>query len=257
MVDALVWGVIQGLTEFLPISSSGHLVLGPAFLSELGVSISTPSLAQSAFLHLGTLVAVVVYYRQDLRELLRFRTSAKARRLVGLLAVGTAPAAVGLVLEGWLDTVAGQPGSVSAALLITAAVLWLGDRFRRGERRLPEAGWRDGLFVGVAQALALVPGISRSAVTITAGMARGLSPRQATRFSFLLGVPAIAAAGLRSATRMDLTSQSLGPSLLGLAVAAVVGYVSIIALLALIGRVGLRPFAVYATALGVVGLVIF
>jgi len=257
MVDALVWGVIQGLTEFLPISSSGHLVLGPAFLSELGVSISTPSLAQSAFLHLGTLVAVVVYYRQDLRELLRFRTSAEARRLVGLLAVGTAPAAVGLVLEGWLDTVAGQPGSVSAALLITAAVLWLGDRFRGGERRLPEAGWRDGLFVGVAQALALVPGISRSAVTITAGMARGLSPRQATRFSFLLSVPAIAAASLRSATRMDLTPQSLGPSLLGLAVAAVVGYVSIIALLALIGRVGLRPFAFYATALGVVGLVIF
>ncbi len=257
MVDAMVWGVIQGLTEFLPISSSGHLVLGPALLSEWGFAVSAPSLAQSAFLHLGTLMAVVLYYRRDLRELLRFRTSAKARRLVGLLAVGTAPAAVGLLLEGWLDTVQGHPQFVSGALFLTTGVLWLGDRFRGGARTLEQAGWRDSLWVGVAQALALVPGVSRSAVTITAGMTRGLSPRQATRFSFLLAVPAIAAAGLRSATRMDLTPQSLGPSLVALAVAAVVGYVSIMGLLSVIGRTGLRPFAIYTGVLAAVGVITF
>ncbi len=257
MVDALVWGVIQGLTEFLPVSSSGHLVLGPALLSEWGFSVSTPSLAQSAFLHLGTLMAVAFYYRRDLRELLKFRTSPKARHLLGLLVVGTAPAAVGLVVEGWLNTVQSHPEFVSGALLLTTGVLWLGDRFRGGARPLEQAGWRDSLWVGLAQALALIPGVSRSAVTITAGMTRGLSPKQATRFSFLLAVPAIAAAGLRSATRMDLTPQSLGLSLVGLAVAAVVGYVSIVGLLSVIDRVGIRPFAIYTGVLAVAGLIIF
>ncbi len=257
MIDALVWGVIQGLTEFLPVSSSGHLVLGPALLSEMGFSISTPSLAQSAFLHLGTLVAVVIYYRRDLRELLRFQTSAKARHLWGLLAVGTAPAAVGLLLEAWVDTAQDHPEFVAGALLFTTVVLWWGRRLGGREGRLEEAGWWDGLWVGLAQTLALLPGISRSAVTITAGMARGLSPTQATRYSFLLAVPAIAAAGLRSVTRMDLNFPSLGPALLGLAVAAVVGYFSIVALLSVIGRVGLRPFAVYTGVLGVVGLLVF
>ena len=257
MIDALVWGVIQGLTEFLPVSSSGHLVLGPALLSKMGFSVSVPSLAQSAFLHLGTLIAVVFHYRRDLWDLLRFRTSATSRRLWGLLAVGTAPAMVGLLLEGWVETVQGRPRLVAIALLFTTVVLWWAGRLRGREGRLDEAGWRDGLWVGLAQTLAFWPGVSRSAVTITSGMARGLSPREATRYSFLLAVPAITAAGLRSATAPDLAAQSLGPALLGLGVAAVVGYLSIVGLLAVIGRVGLRPFALYTGLVGIVGLLVF
>ena len=257
MIEAVVWGVIQGLTEFLPISSSGHLVLGPALLSKMGLSISVPSLAQSAFLHLGTLVAVIVYYRRDLRELLRFRTSRRARHLWGLLALGTAPAAVGLLLEARLEVAQDHPEFVSGALLFTTVALWWGHRFRGRDGHLENATWRDGLWVGAAQVLALVPGVSRSAMTIKAGMARGLSAPEATRYSFLLAVPAITAAGLRSMTRMDLTADSVGPALVGLAVAAVVGYLAIIVLLRVIGRVGLRPFAIYTGILGVVGLIVF
>lgn len=254
MVDAIVWGVIQGLTEFLPVSSSGHLVLAPRLLSEMGLEVATPSLAQSAFLHLGTLVAVVFFYRRDLASLLRFKTSPKARHLWGMLAVGTAPAALGLVVEDWVAAVQERPSLVSAALLLTTVALLLGQRLQGAAGNLEDARLRDGWWVGLAQTLAFLPGVSRSAVTIATGMSRGLSPEQATRYSFLLAVPAIAAAGLRSLTRMEVTAGSVGPSLLGLAVAAVVGYLSILGLLSVIRRIGLAPFAAYTTALALVGL---
>lgn len=256
MVDAVAWGIIQGLTEFLPVSSSGHLALVPALLSEMGLSVSAPSLTQSAFLHLGTLAAVAFFYRGDLGELFRFRSSPKARRLWGLLIVGTAPAALGLVVEGLVESAQENPTAVSWALVFTTAVLLAGHRLGRRTGRLEEAGWRDGLWVGLAQVLAFMPGVSRSAVTITTGMARGLSPAEATRYSFLLAVPAIAAAGARSMTRMALTPETLGPDLLGLGVAAVVGYLSIVGLLSVLRRVGLAPFAVYTAILAVVGLYI-
>lgn len=257
MADAILWGIIQGLTEFLPVSSSGHLVLVPELLSEMGLSISVPSLAQSAFLHLGTLAAVVVFYRRDLAGLLRFRTSRRSRRLWGMLAVGTAPAALGLVVEGWVEAAQDRPSVVSGALLFTTAALLWGQWLGKRTGNLEEARLTDGLWVGLAQTLAFMPGVSRSAVTITTGMSRGLSPEQATRYSFLLAVPAIAAAGLRSVARMDLTPESVGPSLVGLAVAAVVGYLSIVGLLSVIRRIGLTPFAAYTGALAAVGLVIF
>ncbi len=257
MIDAVVWGVIQGLTEFLPVSSSGHLVLAPALLSEMGFSVSTPSLAHSAFLHLGTLAAVIFYYRRDLRSLLGFRRSSQARHILGLLALGTAPAAMGLVVEDMVESAQERLALVSGALLFTAVTLVAGQWLGKRTGRLEEAKWSDGLWVGLAQTLAFMPGVSRSAVTITAGMARGLSPEQATRYSFLLAVPAILAAGLRSLTHMDLASETLGQLLVGLAVAAVVGYLAIIGLLSVLRSVGLAPFAAYTAALGVAGLYIF
>lgn len=256
MFNAVTWGIIQGLTEFLPVSSSGHLVLVPALLSEMGLSVSTPSLAQSAFLHLGTLAAVVFFYRRDLGTLLKFRSSAAGRRLWVLLMVGTAPAALGLLVEDLLESAQDSTTAVSVALGFTTAVLLMGHRLGGRNGRLEKAGLRDGLWVGVAQVLAFMPGVSRSAVTITAGMARGLSPEEATRYSFLLAAPAIAAAGVRSVTRMDLAPESLGPDLVGLGVAAVVGYFSIVGLLSVMRRIGLAPFAAYTAALAVVGLYI-
>ena len=256
MINAVTWGIIQGLTEFLPVSSSGHLVLIPALLSEMGLSVSTPSLAQSSFLHLGTLAAVVFFYRRDVGLMLRFRSSPKARRLWSLLIVGTAPAVLGLVVEDLVESAQDSTTAVSVALGFTTAVLLVAQRLRGRTGRLEEAGLRDGLWVGMAQVLAFMPGVSRSAVTITGGMARGLSPEEATRYSFLLAVPAIAAAGVRSVTRMDLAPEALGPDLVGLGVAAVVGYLSIVGLLSVIRRVGLAPFAAYTAALAVVGLYI-
>ena len=214
-------------------------MLIPALLSEIGLSVSAPSLAQSAFLHLGTLAAVVFFYRRDVGVLLRFRSSAKARHLWSLLIIGTAPAALGLLVEDLVESAQDSTTAVSVALGFTTAVLLVGQRLVGRTGRLEKAGLGDGLWVGVAQVLALIPGVSRSAVTITAGMARGLSPEEATRFSFLLAVPAIAAAGVRSMTRMDLAPESLGPDLAGLAVAAVVGYLSIVGLLSVIRRIGL------------------
>lgn len=257
MANAIVWGIVQGLTEFLPVSSSGHLVLVPELLSEMGLPVSTPSLAQSAFLHLGTLAAVVFFYRRDLAELLRFKDSPKSRHLWGMLAVGTAPAVLGLVVEDWVEAAQERPSVVSGALLFTSAALLWGQWLRKNTGNLEEARLTDGLWVGLAQTLAFVPGVSRSAMTITTAMSRGLSPEQAIRYSFLLAVPAIAAAGLRSMTHMELTPESAGPSLVGLAVAALVGYLSILGLLSVVRRIGLTPFAAYTVALAVVGLAVF
>lgn len=256
MINAVTWGIIQGLTEFLPVSSSGHLALIPALLSEMGLLVSVPSLAQSAFLHLGTLAAVVFFYRKDVGVMLRCRRSAKARHLWSLLIVGTAPAALGLLIEDLVESAQDSTTAVSVALGFTTAVLLMGQRLGGRTGRLEGARLRDGLWVGVAQVLAFMPGVSRSAVTITAGMARGFSPEEATRYSFLLAVPAIAAAGIRSMTRMDLSPESLGADLVGLGVAAVMGYLSIVGFLSVISRIGLGPFAAYTAALAMVGLYI-
>ena len=257
MIDALLWGIVQGLTEFLPVSSSGHLVLAPALLSEMGFWVSTPSLAESAFLHLGTLAAVVLFYRRDLGELLRFRDSPKSRHLWGVLAIGTAPAVLGLIVEDWVENAQENRAAVSVALLFTTVVLMWGQWIGKRDGKLEDANWLDGLLVGLAQVLAFMPGVSRSAMTIATGISRGLSPDQATRFAFLLAVPTIAAAGLRSLIQMEVTVESLGPALVGLGTAAVVGYLSIFGLLSVIRRIGLAPFAVYTAVLAVVGLYIF
>lgn len=256
MFDAIIWGLVQGLSEFLPISSSGHLVLVPAFLSHFGLATTEPSLAISAVLHLGTLVAVLIYFRSDLLKMLHFRTDPEARRILLLIIVGTIPAGVGFLLR---DTVADLQESViavSIALLGTALLLVVGQWLARGSRRLEEGRVPDAIVVGVFQALALIPGISRSGATIAAGNGRGFEPTQAARYSFLLGIPAILAAGLLEGIEL-MDSGGFGMELLvGAVIAGISGYVAIALLLAAIRRIGLVPFAVYAALVGVAGLVI-
>ncbi len=255
MLDAVIWGLVQGLTEFLPISSSGHLVLVPAFLSKLGWSIAQPSLAVSAVLHLGTLTAVVAYYRRDLVRLGRARTDPTARRLLGLLALGTLPALAGFPLRDSIDAFEDSPRNVAAALVLTGIVLALGSRLLTGTRRLESGTWRDALLVGVFQAFALVPGISRSGMTITAGGGRRFDATEAARFSFLLAIPTIAGGGLLSV--LDLSGEiTPGPMVAGLVVSAVSGYAAIALLLRALARVGLRPFAAYCLIVGVIGFVV-
>ena len=257
MLDAVLWGLIQGLTEFLPISSSGHLVLVPAFLTELGWAIDEPELAVNASLHLGTLLAVLLYYRRDLAMLLRPHRHPQAPRILWLLILGTVPALVGLPLESALDDFEESPQRVAGALLVTTAVLVVGWRLRGGDRTLEKGTWRDAVVVGIAQAMALVPGVSRSGMTIAAGLSRRLGRLEAARYSFLLSIPTIAGGGLISLVSLDAGTTDMAALFVGMAVAFVSGYLAIAVLLRALVRVGLGPFAVYTAAVAVTGLLVF
>lgn len=250
MLSAVIWGLVQGLTEFLPISSSGHLVIVPAFLSSLGMELDEPSLAVSAVLHLGTLLAILVYFRSDIARLLRFRSDPESRRLWVLLIVGTIPALIGLPLEGTLETLQDDPRNVGIALLGTSVLLWVGSRFTGGTRELDDARPLDAIIIGAFQALALIPGISRSGSTIVAGSARGLTPVEAARYSFLLGLPTIAGGGLLSLLEVSGAGSLDSSLLVGLVVAAVSGYAAIFIVLEALRRIGLIPFAIYAAVAG-------
>ncbi|MEA1903972.1 MAG: undecaprenyl-diphosphate phosphatase [Actinomycetota bacterium] len=256
MLEAIVWGLVQGLTEFLPISSSGHLVIVPAFLAEMGMDIAPPALAVSAVLHLGTLLAVLVYFREDVAKVLRFRTNDEGRTIAKLVAIGTIPAIIGLPLESSLDSFQATVSNVGWALMATGVVLVIGQRLATGDRRLPEGRVPDAVTVGIAQAFALIPGISRSGMTISAGNGRGFNPLEAARFSFLLGIPAIAGAGLISLPDLVATDQFGVELIAGFAVAAVSGYAAIAILLAALRRIGLLPFAAYCLGVGLLTVVV-
>jgi len=250
VLNAVFWGLIQGLTEFLPISSSGHLVLIPALLD-----IDEPDLATGAVLHLGTLVAVVWFYRSDIAGLVRQPFSDHSKRLWTLLGIGTIPAAVvGLTLDGPIEIIFSDPAFVAGALIATGLVLALGLMFQPGERTLTDGRSGDALVVGLAQALALIPGVSRSGTTITAGLVQGFSRLEAARYAFLLSIPAIAGAGLLQG--MELVDRGgFEPTLLvGLVVAAITGYGAIHGLVRLLSRSGLAPFAVYCIGFGTISL---
>lgn len=246
MIESALWGLVQGLTEFLPISSSGHLVLIPALLG-----IAGPDLATSAVLHLGTLSALIWFYRRDLWGIVASPGSQHSRTIVMLLVVGTIPAAVvGLALETPIEVIFSEPWIVAICLIVTGGVLALASLLPAGTRSVEDGTWRDALIVGVAQAFALLPGISRSGMTITGGLASGFSRKEAARLAFLLGIPAIAAAGGRETLRM-IDRGGFEPSLLlGMVVAALSGYLAISLLIRLIERVGLMPFAAYCVLFG-------
>lgn len=251
MLNAVIWGLVQGLTEFLPISSSGHLVIIPELLDQLGMDIQPPSLAVSAVLHLGTLIAVLVYFRSDLMKVLRFREDPEGRRIALLVLVGTIPAVVvGLPLRDRIEQIQEDVTMVGLAMIGTGVILIIGQIFAKGLRQLIDGRVPDAIVVGIAQAFALIPGISRSGITISAGNTRAFEPTQAARFSFLLGIPAIAGAGLLSLPDL-LGSGEFGIDLVvGMVVAAVSGYFAIAFLLAALRRVGLIPFAVYCLIVG-------
>jgi undecaprenyl-diphosphatase len=251
MLDAILWGAVQGLTEFLPISSSGHLVLVPAMLGR-----EVPDLATSAMLHLGTLVAVLIYYRQDLARMARF--DRPGRRMITIIAIGTIPAVIlGLLFEDTLDRLTEHPAAVAGMLILTGVIL-LGTTFlRRGERQTEQLAPSDATLIGFAQSFALIPGISRSGMTISAGLARGMGRVEAARFAFLLGIPAIAGAGLLSLARMvgDGAGVTI-ETIVGMVVAALTGYWAIAFLIKVLGRVGLAPFGIYCVVAGILGVVI-
>ncbi len=245
MIDAIFWGIIQGLTEFLPISSSGHLVVVPALLDR-----PAPDLATSALLHLGTLVAVIVYFRHDLLRMAKF--DRPARRMISLLIIGTVPAVVlGVLFEDRISDIISDPVLVAFMLIVTGVVLLGTTLMRIGDRRAEDVRPGDSFLIGVAQAAALVPGISRSGMTISAGLARGLSRTEAARFAFLLGIPVIAGAGFLEGLDVMSSGSSISAEVLvGMLAAALSGYAAISVLLRLLNRFGLAPYGVYCVIVG-------
>lgn len=253
VLDAALWGLVQGLTEFLPISSSGHLVLVPAFLDK-----EAPGLATTAVLHLGTLAAVLWYFRSDVGWLLRPNRDPRAWHIVKLLAIGTVPAVIaGLLLESTLDDIFNSPPRAGAALIFTGIVLVASGWFRRLTRILEDAGVADAVIVGSAQAVALVPGVSRSGMTITAALGRQFTAEESARFSFLLAIPVILGGGAQQ--MLDLAGEGglEWQLLIGVAVAAVSGYFAIAVLIKALTRYGLRPFALYCFIVGAVAIIWF
>jgi undecaprenyl-diphosphatase len=248
---AALLGVVQGLTEFLPISSTAHLRIAPALLGQ-----ADPGAAFTAVLQLGTLVAVVGYFARDLfvtmpRALLTDRSKPEAR-LAANLVVGTVPIVIAGVLGK--DYITGPFRSlwvIAGALALVAVMMLWADRRASGQRTMLELTWVHALAIGVAQAAALVPGVSRSGATITCALAIGLARPEAARFSFLLGVPAIAGAGMFEMKDALAVLGSDGWAALGLGVitAAVSGYVSIAWLLRYLARRTLAPFCAYRVLL--------
>jgi undecaprenyl-diphosphatase len=261
-LQSVVLAIVQGISEFLPISSSGHLILIPRFLGW-----EDQGLAFDAATHVGTLAAVLVYFRVDLAKMLyawirsiTHREMTPDGRLAWVVLFGALPVGiVGLLFKDTIETAFRNPMLVAANLAIFGILLWLADRFSRSTRDERSVGWKDAVVIGCAQALALVPGTSRSGVTMTAGLVLGLTRSAAARFSFLLSVPAVTAAGL--AAVKDLVEApdhaNWGPTLLAVVVSAITGYVTIHYLLKFIARVGMLPFMIYRLVLAAVVIAVF
>jgi len=253
-LDAVLLGIIQGLTEFLPISSSGHLVLVQEFLG-----VKQPGVSFELLVHLGTLLAVLVYFRAGICELLKavYTPAMKAeRKMIGLLIAGTIPAGLaGVLFKDFFEEAFSSPVVTSCMLLVTGLLL-LSTRFvSKGESQV---SWPTAVLIGVAQSLAIMPGISRSGSTIAVGMLAGVQPSRAAEFSFLLAVPAIAGAVVfKARDLMAVSTADTGPFLVGSVFAFVFGLLAVYAVLKVIRRGKFEYFAYYCFAAGAMGLYLF
>lgn len=259
-LQIIVLAIVQGLTEFLPISSSGHLVLVPSVLGW-----RDQGLAFDVAVHFGSLLAVCLFFRRDIAALVRgalqlsgFRMETPESRLALGLALGTVPAAVaGLVFAGWIEANLRDPGVIVCTLAGYGILMMLADRYGPRQRNITDVRIRDAFLVGCAQALALVPGTSRSGVTITAGRLLGFARQDAARFSFLLSVPVILLASAFKGFELVTGPAAVPWDELGVAVlvSSIVAYLSIDFFMRFVSRIGLMPFAVYRLVLA--GVIVY
>ncbi len=262
LLQAFWLAVIQGLTEFLPVSSSAHLILLPTLLDW-----PDQGLAFDVAVHVGTLAAVVLYFRQELKVLTRDWTLSLAKRqtvgdsrLAWAVAVGTIPAGlIGFFLNDLIELYLRSPIIIAWATIGFGLLLWWADHFAKCRTTEYELSWGGVVFIGFAQALALIPGTSRSGITMTAGLMLGMTRVASARFSFLLSIPLIMAAGglkgkelLESAVPVDWSAIALG-----IAFSAITAYLCIHFFLQLVERVGMLPFVIYRLVLGVILLWMF
>ncbi|MCA1778289.1 MAG: undecaprenyl-diphosphate phosphatase [Xanthomonadaceae bacterium] len=256
LIQLIVLALIQGISEFLPVSSSAHLALVSHF-----TEWSDQGLAFDAAVHAGTLAAVMIYFRHDLVLLARSagaRSDDPDRQLLVALAIASVPALlVGALASGWIESLLRSPMLIAVTTLVFGLLLGLADRLGTQRRDIRALGIRGALLIGLAQMLALIPGTSRSGVTITAALALGLSREAAARFSFLLSIPIIAAAGgwgfvkgLSEGGRFEF-----GQFLLAALIAGLFAWLTIAAFLAWLKRFGMLPFVIYRVLLGVFLLV--
>jgi undecaprenyl-diphosphatase len=253
MFESILLGILQGLTEFLPVSSSGHLVIVQSLLP----GFDGPAVAFDVLLHAGTLAAVLIYFRHDLIHIAGdcFRPGDGGLRLPFLLVVGTIPAAiVGIFFADTIEPLFAAPRFASVGLLVTSLLLYIAWRIGTGGNRSFESLTIPAvLIVGILQAVAIIPGISRSGATIAAGVFIGLSGREAARFSFLLSIPAIAGAFLLEFGTLKETD-AIAIYMAGALAAALTGWASIAILMKLLGKGKLLPFAVYCLVVGILSL---
>lgn len=273
IIRAIILGIIQGLTEFIPISSSAHLIVVPWLFGWSDQNIG--SLAFDVALHLGTLTAVLWFFWADWRRLLRAGIASirerqigadPDRRLAWLLIIGCIPGGIiGALVESKVEALFHQPNqphqpiamfAMAAVIALAGAAMLLADRLARHLRGITSIGLRDALIIGTCQALAVFPGVSRSGATITAGLALGLERPAAARFSFLLSAPIIAGAGLKSLWDIlealrggEMATSSVSLFLIGLGAAAISGYFCIRFLLQYLQRHSIAIFTYYRWAL--------
>lgn len=260
--QAIVYGVVQGLTEFLPISSSGHLRVVPALFGW-----DDPGAAFTAVIQLGTMAAVVVYFWRELLHVcvawLRGIVDETVRptleyRMGWYLVIATIPVVVlGVIFQDQIETGARNLWLIATTFIVLALALYVSDRVGRRDRGEENLNNRDALAIGAAQALALIPGVSRSGATITAGLFRGLTREAAARFSFLLSVPAVVGSGLFEARKIgEKGAPGMGVTVLATILSFAVGLASIAWLIRYISRHSMLVFVIYRVALGVLLLIL-
>ena len=267
-IQALVMGIVQGLTEFLPISSSGHLILVPYLLGWTDPFID--SLAFSVMLHMGTLAALLAYFWRDWARLVPAGLAAirdrsirgdPDRRLAWLIVATLPPAVlVGVLLSDFFEAHVRQPFLVAVMLVVGAAILWLADRLGRGVDEIERLSFGGAFAIGCAQALALVPGISRSGISISAGLGLGLTREAATRFSFLMATPVIAGAGIFELKKLlggEVVADVNGGAIaIGFVAAVVSGLAAIHVLLRFVRNHPMTVFVAYRVVLAAVVIIV-
>ncbi|RLQ95225.1 undecaprenyl-diphosphate phosphatase [Falsibacillus albus] len=243
---ALILGLIQGLTEFLPISSTGHLYLGRHLfgLDEAGLFLDT-------MLHIGTLLAVVVVYKEVLKKML-FNPFGK---LTLIMIVGTIPAVIiGLLFEDFFEKISQTGSTIGWEFLVTGLMLWMADGVKHGEKSLEDISYMDALIIGSFQAAAIFPALSRSGLTIAAGLFRKLNRETAAYFSFLLSIPAIAGGIVFQGKELfagHVESVTMTSLLVGTISASLFGYVAIVAMINFLKKRSLKVFSYYVWILGI------
>lgn len=263
-LQAVILGFFQGLTEFLPVSSTAHMALVPQLLLKMG----DPGAAFSAVVQLGPIVAIVSYFRHDLKHYLigilhhpnplKIPADNVDARLGWYTVFGTVPLAIfGVLLEKKIDTIFRRPDVIGVSLIVLALILWVAERVGKRDHSLEQITLKESQTIGWMQVLALLPGTSRSGVTITAGLFEGLDRESAARFSFLLSIPAITAAGVFKLYRVLHTTQlgsEVGPYLLAALVACIVAYVVVYLFLDYVKEHNTGIFIGYRIVLGVLVL---
>lgn len=264
ILQAIILGIVQGLTEFLPISSSGHLLIVP-WLFNWHFLLDNPELNKTfdVALHLGTFVAVVIYFWREIGRLLSAWVRSMTRRsladpearLAWFLVVSTIPAAfLGVAFESFIEERLGKPWIIAIMMIVFALVMYTVDHLARLDRDLEALTWTDAILIGIAQAFALCPGVSRSGITMMTGMALRLDRESAARYSFLLSIPVIGGAAAYKGLQVaqdGLPAGTAVPFAVGIAAAALSGFAAIWFLLAYLRRHSFDLFVIYRIAIGI------